>query len=479
MKLSAGATVCEVDTSALYPRRFQILSLLQATRHRCSYLSHSESEELNDHTVVLTVCNYDPRLLGNQKYVDNIRRRLEHEAEMLITPENALPEPVDFFYTENAEDPFGFEEAARYKQTEPVLVTERYHGIPLDRLIQEGGASPEWRALEIGIKLCALLAGLHKHGVLAYELRPEDFLVDEADHDRLWILGCANHQHMRSNGKVAISDLVVPLSDFDFTAPEVEGGRGALDIRADIYSFGALLLFLLTARKPKELLGEGKGRGALHSLQHLAPETCRLLGRCLAADPDSRLPDCQALRQELEEARDLAKEPAPTAIQEASVTLEGRRLVLRWELPAGWSGEEGLVVRRFTGRAGEPPDPSTWETILDQSPSAAVTLEDECLAPGATLHYAIFSQQPGPRGARLAHPLLLSVTVPDQSTAREFLIGFLTSPGLVLWGVTALIKQGASRILRGRARSSASGPDPRADTSVGPPDSPQTRGEHR
>ena len=473
MKLQAGTTVSELDTSALYPRRFQILSLLQATRHRTSYLSHSVSEELKDHTVVLTVCNYDPRLLGNQKYVDNVRRRLEHEAEMLVTPENSLPEPVDFFYTENAQDPFGFEKAAQYQRTEPVLVTERYHGVPLDQLIQEGGSCAQRRALGLGVRLCALLSGFHQHGVLAYELRPEDILVDETDHDRLWILGCANHQRMRGNGKVAISDLVVPLSDFEFTAPEVEGGRGALDVRADIYSFGALLLYLLTARKPKELLGEGQGQAALGSLRHLAPETCRLLGRCLAVDPAARLSDCQALRNELEEALDLADEPAPPSVKEACVTLEGRCLVLRWELPGGWSGEDGLVVRRFTEREGEPPDPSTWDALLCQSPCAEVTLQDECLTPGSTIHYAIFTQQKGKRGARLSHPARVCAQVPDQSTAREFLIGLVTSPGLVLWGLAALIYQGATSLIwLGRVRSSASGKGPKAGTSLGPPESP-------
>ena len=86
------------------------------------------------------------------------------------------------------------------------------------------------------------LEDLHRRNVLIYEFRPEDILVDTTDDDRLWILGCANLQRIGRDEQVQVQDLVVPLSDFTYTAPEVEAGAQPLDKRSDIYSFGALML---------------------------------------------------------------------------------------------------------------------------------------------------------------------------------------------------------------------------------------------
>ncbi|MCU0661324.1 MAG: hypothetical protein MUC50_03250 [Myxococcota bacterium] len=473
MKLQPGTVVKEVDKTPHYPRRYRVLSVAQTTRCHTSYFCRSESEELKDLTVLLTVCNYNPRLLGKRQYVDNLRARLEHQGQMLTTPENALPEPVDFFRIANTEDVFQFEGGEEYKQTEPVLVTERYHGVPLDRLINDKGKLKERRALEIALGLCKLLANFHKHGVLIYELSPEDLVIDETDCDRPWLLSAANHQYMKSNGKIAVGELVVPLTDFAFTAPEVEAGRDSLDARSDIYSLGALLLYMLTAKKPKEVIQEGQRPvAAIYALPGLAPETIKLLYRCLAPEPAYRFQDCAAMEKAIVEAEALSQVVPPPSVQSVQAKRESQHVVLRWTLPSSLSQESSIVVRRYVERQQAPPDPSTWDALASALACTQTTFTDESPAEGARLHYAVFVQQTSERGPRFSVPSLALEEGPARSTAREFFWGLFSSPGLVLLGIFTLLRRGMHFLLRNLPRLRSLKPG----TTATAKDSPRTLG---
>ncbi|MFQ5654413.1 MAG: hypothetical protein ACE5GW_06750 [Planctomycetota bacterium] len=300
MKLKVGATVKVRGAETEYSSRWEIVQPLRSTGHRNSYYARNLRTDLHDQRVKLTVCGYENRLLGNKGYVDNVRRRLLHEAKMLTLPLNLLPEPVDLFTCENKQDRFAFPGGKRYSANEPVLVTEVYSGKPLDVLVGKDGALDEARALRIALKLCDLLEDLHRHGVLAYELRPEEILVDPDDHDRIWVLGCANYQRVGRGGVVRPAELVVPLSDFGFAAPEVEAGREALGPRTDIYALGAMLLFMLTGQRARDLRTGGRMRPARRG-GHSA-RTRKILTRFLAGAPRDRFADTKRARVALRRA---------------------------------------------------------------------------------------------------------------------------------------------------------------------------------
>jgi eukaryotic-like serine/threonine-protein kinase len=86
-----------------------------------------------------------------------------------------------------------------------------------------------------------------------------------------------------------------------YTAPEVLLGRPA-DPRTDIFSFGAVLYEMLTGRKAFE----GEGRATLSANIAGAPTPSsgspaadRLIGPCLAKNPDARMPRMQKILMEL------------------------------------------------------------------------------------------------------------------------------------------------------------------------------------
>jgi hypothetical protein len=73
-----------------------------------------------------------------------------------------------------------------------------------------------------------------------------------------------------------------------YSAPEVAAGQPG-DVRSDIFSFGAVLFQMLTGRCASE--NEGWSTGS--------PAADRLIGPCLAANPDARTPRMQRILMEL------------------------------------------------------------------------------------------------------------------------------------------------------------------------------------
>ena len=299
MELEANAAIRENGPETEFSSRWEIIRPLQATRYRNSYVARSLREDLGDHKVTLTVCRYEARLLGNANYVENVRRRLRHEAEMLALPLNFLPEAVDLFESQNDKEKFSFADGTKLAKNEPVLVTESFAGLPLEELVK-AGTLDEVRALRIGLRLCDLLNDLHRWNVIAFELRPEDLLVDETDHDRMWVASCANYQRTNGLGVAEAKSLVVPLTDFAFAAPEVETGRGRLDRRADLYSLGAMVFFLLTGKTARAQRLEKKP--SWRAIGHLSLETQTFGRRCLALDPVARFDDTKSARAAMRKA---------------------------------------------------------------------------------------------------------------------------------------------------------------------------------
>ena len=351
MDFATSTQVLENAPASEFSSRWEIIRPLQSTKLRHSYVARSLRSDLTEHPVTLTVCRYEERLLGNVQYVENVRRRLHHEAEMLSLPMNFLPEPVDLFICRNEHDIFAFPDARGFSENEPVLVTEALAGTPIERLVANGPID-EVRALRIALRLCDLLNDLHRWNILAVEFRPEDLLVDETDHDRVWVASAASLQRSDEKGRLRPKDMVVPLTDFDFAAPEVEAGRDRLDRRADIYTLGAMLFHLLTGRSPRMQRTDAKA--SWRAIGHYSIETRSFVRRCLDLDPAVRYEDTKGARKVLRQALLAAQDVA-----------DGRRNKVRTPLPratapGGGSGGtlEGATEEvKVRGRAAGPDDP--------------------------------------------------------------------------------------------------------------------------
>ena len=160
----------------------------------------------------------------------------------------------------------------------------------------------------------------HQHGILHRDLKPSNVLIDQNGQPRITDFGLAKRIHSDSQLSTLNSQLTQSgqvLGSPNFMPPEqASGKRGQVGPHSDIYSMGAILYYLLSARPPfvAEELTE-----TLQQVVNEEPPSPRLLNpgvprdleticlKCLSKDPERRYQTAQALAEEL--GRFLRDEP--------------------------------------------------------------------------------------------------------------------------------------------------------------------------
>jgi WD40 repeat protein/predicted Ser/Thr protein kinase len=145
----------------------------------------------------------------------------------------------------------------------------------------------------------------HERSILHRDLKPANVLIDENDQPRVTDFGLAKDLHKQTD--LTLSGQV--LGSPSYMSPEqAEARRGKVGVRSDVYSLGAILYHLLTARPPFTADSIAK---TLHQVQNDEPVSPRLLNgavpqdlaticlKCLEKEPDKRYATAEALAEDL------------------------------------------------------------------------------------------------------------------------------------------------------------------------------------
>jgi serine/threonine protein kinase len=137
------------------------------------------------------------------------------------------------------------------------IAMEYVEGVDLHRLVRDRGPLTFGCAIEF-IRQAALgLQHAHEHGMVHRDIKPSNLLVtrpDDLKQSRVKILdlGLARLARSGREGEAAsqLTRLGVVMGTPDFIAPEQARNSRDVDIRADLYSLGCTLYYLLTGRPP-------------------------------------------------------------------------------------------------------------------------------------------------------------------------------------------------------------------------------------
>src|SRR5436190_10081862 len=155
-------------------------------------------------------------------------------------------------------------------------------------------------------KIARAIAYAHSKGVLHRDLQPGNILLDENGEPMVSDFGLAKWLDQNSDLTRTLETLGTP----GYIAPEqTEYPADKLTSAADIYSLGAILLYLLTGRPPfvgpnvLVVIHQAAATPAPR-LRSLAPSLDRdletIIGRCLESDPKARYKSAGALADDLE-----------------------------------------------------------------------------------------------------------------------------------------------------------------------------------
>ena len=230
----------------------------------------------------------------------------------------------------------------------PVIAMEVMQGTLADRLEADGALAPA-AVVDATLQLITGLQAAAAAGILHRDIKPSNCFVDAYGTVKIGDFGIS--QSLRPTQETALSTRGHRPATPSYASPEQL--RGApVDVRSDIYSVGATLDELLTARRPFEgadlmalLMAVANDIPVAPHL--VAPGVPKGLGaialRCLAKQPEERFPDYRALAAALQPYSSAAPTPATLGKRCVAGSIDFMPLALLSMLVSLWWGGPWLT----------------------------------------------------------------------------------------------------------------------------------------
>ncbi len=191
------------------------------------------------------------------------------------------------------------------------LVMEFVNGMDLAGHVERTGPFPLHRAVDCTLQAARGLAYAHSQGIIHRDIKPHNLLCDHNGVVKVTDLGLARLNH-GADGPAEGSDVTMAggvIGTADYMPPEQAFDSTTIDHRADIYSLGCTLHYLIAGQPPfggptlMAILLKHRD-GEIPKLSDVLPETPASLDKLfrgmLAKRPEQRIGEMSAVVAELE-----------------------------------------------------------------------------------------------------------------------------------------------------------------------------------
>jgi serine/threonine protein kinase len=225
------------------------------------------------------------------------------------------------------------------------LTMELVPGQPLTEAIKKG-ALPLGRFFEIAVPIADALSEAHRSGITHRDLKPANIMIRPKGRVKILDFGLAK---LRETDRTEAAGSELPtmsvtmegkiVGTVGYMSPEQAEGK-AVDHRSDIFSLGILLYEMITGRQP--FRGDTR-MSVLSSIikdepqpvtainQDLPHHLSRIIGRCLAKEPDLRYQSTQDLRNELDGLQREVASGAVSAAMESATSMAAPKTSRSWK----------------------------------------------------------------------------------------------------------------------------------------------------
>lgn len=188
------------------------------------------------------------------------------------------------------------------------LVMEYVQGRSLQEVVDQDGPLALTDAVDY---ICQAASGLdhaHQAGMVHRDIKPSNLLLDPSGTVKVLDLGLARFFAQTDQQSVTLQHDQRVLGTADYLSPEQAVDSHTVDTRADIYSLGGTLYYLLAGHPPfpegslaqRLLAHQTKQPKSITTVRPDVPVSfARILERMMAKSPDDRPPSAKAARRDL------------------------------------------------------------------------------------------------------------------------------------------------------------------------------------
>jgi serine/threonine-protein kinase len=202
---------------------------------------------------------------------------------------------------------FGTAQGALY------LIMEYVRGLDLGSIISRDGPMPWQRAAPLLAQICGALAEAHELGIVHRDLKPENVLITRTgngrDYAKVLDFGLAKLEQQRAPTTATDRQQIVGTPYF--MSPEQIRGDD-VDLRSDIYSFGAMMFEVLTGQHlftgstavgvlTKHLTQDPDAPSMRTPKLAIDPQVDAICKKALAKDPSARFQTAAELAERIED----------------------------------------------------------------------------------------------------------------------------------------------------------------------------------
>ena len=192
------------------------------------------------------------------------------------------------------------------------MVMDQVEGIGFDEFVAMLGGPIKWKlACHIAYYAGAGLHHAHRKGLIHRDIKPSNILVDTAGTARVLDFGLSHVSNSDQSDEFSLAMIFGQdcLGTADYIAPEQASDSFTIDHRADVYSLGATLYYMLTGQI---MFPDCKSRAEkIEAQKHRTPEGIRklrpevpveveaIVNRMLAKNPCDRFPTAKIMCSKL------------------------------------------------------------------------------------------------------------------------------------------------------------------------------------